>query len=164
MANLCNFQGSNLHKFELQGSCVGKEVRFCDIPTLPKWFSHKIKRQENHETFTLCHRSLKRSPKISWQVPKLISNFCVFQERVACNVGGQNINTGDAKRVSPCTMCTCTKEGPLCQSLKVENCFHLAQSFTRSAILDDHVCKVQCAFAFRAFPNVRTGENRIGFS
>ena len=71
---------------------------------------------------------------------------------------------GDAKRVSPCTMCTCTKEGPLCQSLKVENCFHLAQSFTRSAILDDHVCKVQCAFAFRAFPNVRTGENRIGFS
>ena len=79
-------------------------------------------------------------------------------------------------------MCTCTKEGPLCQSLKVENCFHLAQSFTRylflsyililyllilfirSAILNDHVCKVQCAFAFRAFPNVRTGENKIGFS
>ena len=70
----------------------------------------------------------------------------------------------DAKRVSPCVMCTCTKEGPLCQSLKIENCFHLAQSFTPKAILNDHVCKVQCAFAFRAFPSVKTGENKIGFS
>ena len=91
-------------------------------------------------------------------------NLELWKERVACNVGGKTIQTGDAKRVSPCTMCTCTKEGPLCQSLKVENCFHLAQSFTRNAILNDHVCKVQCAFAFRAFPNVRTGENKIGFS
>ena len=91
-------------------------------------------------------------------------NLELWKERVACNVGGKTIQTGDAKRVSPCTMCTCTKEGPLCQSLKVENCFHLAQSFTRRDILNDHVCKVQCAFAFRAFPNVRTGENKIGFS
>ena len=91
-------------------------------------------------------------------------NLELWKERVACNVGGKTIQTGDAKRVSPCTMCTCTKEGPLSQSLKVENCFHLAQSFTRNAILNDHVCKVQCAFAFRAFPNVRTGENKIGFS
>ena len=128
----------------------------------------------NHVTFNISYPCFKSIPKVLAKVPhrsfigpqklRLISNFCIFQERVACNVGGQNINTGDAKRVSPCTMCTCTKEGPLCQSLKVENCFHLAQSFTRSAILDDHVCKVQCAFAFRAFPNVRTGENRIGFS
>ena len=73
-------------------------------------------------------------------------------------------DTGDAKRVSPCVMCTCTKEGPLCQSLKIENCFHLAQSFTPKAILNDHVCKVQCAFAFRAFPSVKTGDNKIGFS
>ena len=63
---------------------------------------------------------------------KLYYLFCVLElwkERVACNVGGTNINTGDAKRVSPCTMCTCTKEGPLCQSLKVENCFHLGKVF-----------------------------------
>ena len=67
----------------------------------------------------------------------------LWKERVACNVGGTNINTGDAKRVSPCTMCTCTKEGPLCQSLKVENCFHLGKvsitnflmKFQRSSIL-----------------------------
>merc|ERR1712048_44629 len=31
---------------------------------------------------------------------------------------------------------------------------HLAQSFSPEAILKDHVCKVQCAFAFRAFPKV----------
>merc|ERR1712029_802906 len=59
-------------------------------------------------------------------------NLELWKERVACNVGGTTIQTGDAKRVSPCTMCTCTKEGPLCQSLKVENCFHLAQSFTQA--------------------------------
>ncbi len=52
-------------------------------------------------------------------------------------------------------MCTCTKEGPVCQSLKIENCFHLAQTFSQKDILQDHVCKVQCAFAFRAFPKVR---------
>ncbi len=49
---------------------------------------------------------------------------------------------GDAKRISPCTMCTCTKEGPVCQSLKIENCFHLAQAFSQQDILKDHVCKV----------------------
>ena len=50
------------------------------------------------------------------------------------------------------------------RSLKIENCFHLAQSFSPQDILEDHVCKVQCAFAFRAFPTVRTGDNHIGFS
>jgi hypothetical protein len=39
-------------------------------------------------------------------------------------------------------MCTCTKEGPVCQSLKIENCFHLAQAFSQQDILKDHVCKV----------------------
>jgi hypothetical protein len=91
-------------------------------------------------------------------------NLEFWKERVACTVQDINIETGDAKRVSPCVMCTCTKEGPLCQSLKIENCFHLAQSFTPKAILNDHVCKVQCAFAFRAFPSVKTGDNKIGFS
>ncbi len=88
----------------------------------------------------------------------------LWKERITCKVSEVSIETGDARRVSPCVMCTCTKEGPLCQSLKIENCFHLAQSFSPQAILEDHVCKVQCAFAFRAFPNVRTGDNHIGFS
>ena len=53
----------------------------------------------------------------------------LWKERVTCKVDDVSIETGDARRVSPCVMCTCTKEGPLCQSLKIENCFHLAQSF-----------------------------------
>ena len=92
-------------------------------------------------------------------------NLDLWKERVSCNVGNQPIDIGAARRVSPCTMCTCTKEGPVCQSLKIENCFHLAQSFSPDAILKDHVCKVQCAFAFRAFPKVAEEEQRnFGFS
>jgi hypothetical protein len=48
-------------------------------------------------------------------------NLDLWKERVSCNVGGTGIEIGDAKRISPCTMCTCTKEGPVCQSLKIEN-------------------------------------------
>ena len=92
-------------------------------------------------------------------------NLDLWKERVSCNVGNQPIDIGQARRVSPCTMCTCTKEGPVCQSLKIENCFHLAQSFSPDDILKDHVCKVQCAFAFRAFPKVAEEEQRnFGFS
>ncbi|KAG7159967.1 Chorion peroxidase-like 3 [Homarus americanus] len=55
--------------------------------------------------------------------------------------------------------------GPVCQSLKIDNCFHLAQSYSPEAILNDHVCKVQCAFAFRAFPQVAAQDsNQLGFS
>ena len=91
-------------------------------------------------------------------------NLDLWKERVSCNVGGTGIEIGDANRISPCTMCTCTKEGPVCQSLKIENCFHLAQAFSPEAILKDHVCKVQCAFAFRAFPKVAEEERHLGFS
>lgn len=43
---------------------------------------------------------------------------------------------------------------PICQSLRINNCFHLASTFSKEAVLSDHVCKVQCAYAFRAFPQV----------
>lgn len=78
----------------------------------------------------------------------------LWRERVSCSVGALTIDVGTAQRVSPCVMCTCTKEGPVCQSLKVDNCYHLANSYSPEDILGDHVCKVQCAFAFRALPNV----------
>ncbi|XP_066966367.1 uncharacterized protein [Macrobrachium rosenbergii] len=92
-------------------------------------------------------------------------NLELWKERVSCTVGRTNINIGAAERISPCVMCTCTKEGPVCQSLKVDNCFHLAQSYSPEAILNDHVCKVQCAFAFRAFPQVPAPDsNQLGFS
>ncbi|XP_071514131.1 uncharacterized protein [Panulirus ornatus] len=92
-------------------------------------------------------------------------NLELWKERVSCGVGRTNINIGAAERISPCVMCTCTKEGPVCQSLKIDNCFHLAQSYSPEAILNDHVCKVQCAFAFRAFPKVAAQDsNQLGFS
>nr|XP_045625957.1 uncharacterized protein LOC123775117 isoform X1 [Procambarus clarkii] len=92
-------------------------------------------------------------------------NLELWKERVSCGVGRTNIEIGGAERISPCVMCTCTKEGPVCQSLKIDNCFHLAQSYSPEAILNDHVCKVQCAFAFRAFPKVGSqNSNQLGFS
>ncbi|KAF2367927.1 hypothetical protein FHG87_001306 [Trinorchestia longiramus] len=92
-------------------------------------------------------------------------NLELWRERVSCSVGTTNIEIGAADRISPCVMCTCTKEGPICQSLKVDNCFHLAQSYSPEAILNDHVCKVQCAFAFRAFPQVGArDDNKLGYS
>ncbi|KAA0192579.1 Heme binding peroxidase-1 [Hyalella azteca] len=91
-------------------------------------------------------------------------NLELWKERVSCSVGTTNIEIGAADRISPCVMCTCTKEGPICQSLKVDNCFHLAKSYSPEAILNDHVCKVQCTFAFRAFPEVGARDNnKLGF-
>ena len=87
----------------------------------------------------------------------------LWKERVSCTVGATNIEVGKADRISPCVMCTCTKEGvriaavivrlefsldtlvfvrnaqPICQSLKIVNCFQLAQTFSPAAILNDHV-------------------------
>ena len=114
----------------------------------------------------------------------------LWKERVSCTVGATNIEVGKADRISPCVMCTCTKEGvriaavivrlefsldtlvfvrnaqPICQSLKIVNCFQLAQTFSPAAILNDHVCKVQCAFASRTFPQVAAAAdpNQLGFS
>ncbi|XP_043224190.1 uncharacterized protein LOC122382646 isoform X2 [Amphibalanus amphitrite] len=87
----------------------------------------------------------------------------LWKERVSCSVGSLTIDIGSAERVSPCVMCTCTKEGPVCQSLKIDNCFHLANSYSPEDILNDHVCKVQCAFAFRALPEVDSHRNQLGF-
>ncbi|XP_071043918.1 uncharacterized protein [Parasteatoda tepidariorum] len=95
-----------------------------------------------------------------------------WKERVSCTVGKVTIDVGSADRISPCVMCTCTKEGPICQSLRINNCIHLASTYSKESVLNDHVCKVQCAFAFRALPQVdavrnsRTsgGRNVLGFS
>ena len=70
------------------------------------------------------------------------------------------------KLISDETILTLFTLQPICQSLKVVNCFQLAQTFSPAAILNDHVCKVQCAFAFRAFPQVAAAgdPNQLGFS
>ncbi|KAG8198386.1 hypothetical protein JTE90_021631 [Oedothorax gibbosus] len=82
-----------------------------------------------------------------------------WKERVSCTVGKVTIDVGSADRISPCVMCTCTKEGPICQSLRINNCLHLASTYSKESVLADHVCKVQCAYAFRAFPQVDIARN-----
>ncbi|XP_063223065.1 uncharacterized protein LOC134531301 [Bacillus rossius redtenbacheri] len=92
-------------------------------------------------------------------------DLSLWKERRSCVVGLTSIEVGAAERTSPCVMCTCTTEGPICQSLKISNCFALAKSFSHAAILGDHVCKVQCAFVFRALPKVMDQiDNQLGFS
>ncbi|ROT73076.1 Peroxidasin-like protein [Penaeus vannamei] len=111
-----------------------------------------------------CLQLTASNPRVSCRdLPGV--NLELWKERVSCSVGTTNIDIGAAERISPCVMCTCTKEGPVCQSLKIDNCFHLAQSYSPEAILNDHVCKVQCAFAFRAFPKVAAQDsNQLGFA
>ncbi|CAG7820997.1 unnamed protein product [Allacma fusca] len=69
-----------------------------------------------------------------------------------CQMGGKNITVASSERISPCVMCTCTKEGPMCQSMRIDNCLSLSNLFSATEIFNDHVCKVQCAFSFRLFP------------
>jgi len=126
---------------------------------------------ENSDGITTTQRSAfdQHEPFLNPRVPcKSLPSIDLelWKERVSCTVGSTNIEIGKADRISPCVMCTCTREGPICQSLKVANCFQLAQTFSPEAILNDHVCKVQCAFAFRAFPQVAAAvdPNQLGFS
>nr|CAD7425231.1 unnamed protein product [Timema monikensis] len=108
-----------------------------------------------------CISSNPRVPCSS--IPSL--DLDLWKERLSCTVGHTLIDVGSAERISPCVMCTCTTEGPICQSLKIGNCFTLARSFSHAAVLGDHVCKVQCAFVFRALPRViDENDNQLGFS
>lgn len=53
----------------------------------------------------------------------------------------------------------------VCQSLKITNCFLLASTYSRELILKDDVCKVQCAFAFRTYPQFEANlDNILGFT
>ncbi|KAG8258787.1 hypothetical protein J6590_024100 [Homalodisca vitripennis] len=90
----------------------------------------------------------------------------MWKDRAACAVGNTAIDIGATHHTSPCTTCTCTKEGPICQSVKVSNCFELARQFTSKDVLQDTVCKVQCAFVFRALQEFSEplADNQLGFS
>nr|CAD7448788.1 unnamed protein product [Timema bartmani] len=113
------------------------------------------------ELVLCCISSNPRVPCSS--IPSL--DLDLWKERLSCTVGHTLIDVGSAERISPCVMCTCTTEGPICQSLKIGNCFTLARSFSHAAVLGDHVCKVQCAFVFRALPRViDENDNQLGFS
>lgn len=106
-----------------------------------------------------------RNPRVTCSnIP--VVDLSPWKDRAACSVGERAIDIGDTQHISPCTTCTCTKEGPLCQSVKVSNCFQLSQQFTSQAVLEDSVCKVQCAFIFRAVQEFSEplDNNQLGFS
>ena len=47
----------------------------------------------------------------------------LWKERVSCTVGSTNIEVGKADRISPCVMCTCTREGvTISQNEEKNNC------------------------------------------
>ncbi|XP_042900763.1 uncharacterized protein [Parasteatoda tepidariorum] len=97
-------------------------------------------------------------------------NLRLWKETNSCNYEVQSndivsIPTGHTHRISPCITCSCTKEGMVCQSMKISNCFQLASTYTRERILEDDVCKVQCAFAFRTYPQFESSVNNVlGFT
>ncbi len=88
------------------------------------------------------------------------------EEVTQCRVNGQNIAIGASRKISPCTSCTCTKEGvssvftikrlivnvlfvhfqAQCQSLKINNCPQLILEFGEEAVSRDNICKTQCSF------------------
>ena len=51
---------------------------------------------------------------------------------------------------------------PVCQSLRVSNCVQLAEKSDLRAVLQDDVCKVQCAFLLRAVPAHLLGDGPLG--
>ncbi|CAG2119679.1 unnamed protein product [Medioppia subpectinata] len=85
----------------------------------------------------------------------------------SCVVNNRVLAIGRADRISPCVNCICTFEGIRCQSLRINDCNELFSSHSRQDILNDSVCKVQCAFSFGH--NMRSQQSRristiFGFS
>ncbi|XP_074603840.1 uncharacterized protein LOC141857262 [Brevipalpus obovatus] len=67
-----------------------------------------------------------------------------------CLIAGKFIKAGRSARPTPCTMCSCTNEGAVCNSIKIKNCFSLISSFNINDVLSDSVCSVQCSFAMKS--------------
>ncbi|CAB4055353.1 PXDN [Lepeophtheirus salmonis] len=72
------------------------------------------------------------------------------EEVTNCRVNGLDITLGSSRKISPCTSCTCTKEGAQCQSLKINNCGALISEFGEEAVRRDNICKTQCSFALNS--------------
>lgn len=77
-------------------------------------------------------------------------DFSVWREnQKGCLVNKTKLDLGQSKRVSPCKSCTCTLEGPVCRTARI-NCIRaLRQSGSSglSQIMADKLCLVQCAWA-----------------
>ncbi|GAV03930.1 hypothetical protein RvY_14293-2 [Ramazzottius varieornatus] len=81
------------------------------------------------------------------QLPDL--DLSLWKESSSCNVSGITIQLGRSAKVSPCLSCTCTKEGPFCQSVVIRNCRKLMEQFPLSDLMSDSICRAQCLPIFR---------------
>ncbi|WKY05060.1 hypothetical protein Q1695_005794 [Nippostrongylus brasiliensis] len=66
-------------------------------------------------------------------------------EREYCIVDHRVVNLGTTKRITPCVTCTCTKEGPQCHSITIDNCDRLFNDYLAADIAKDPVCVIQCS-------------------
>lgn len=73
----------------------------------------------------------------------------LWKENYACKISGLTLFPGESERITPCTMCVCTLEGPMCQSMRVRSCAGLLQRFTVEQVAKDTVCSVQCPKSLR---------------
>ncbi|CAH1398171.1 unnamed protein product [Nezara viridula] len=84
-----------------------------------------------------------------------------WKERASCFIENVSIDTGRTINISPCVSCTCTKEGPICQSIKVKNCISLLHNYTPDAVANDTVCKVQCLYIFKVVQEYTQSQTNI---
>lgn len=84
------------------------------------------------------------------------------ENQKSCLVNKIKIELGQSKRVNPCRSCTCTLEGPVCRTAKI-NCLKMIQKNSRASgsnsltsglnpIMSDKSCLVQCAWALDMQP------------
>ncbi|RWS25731.1 peroxidasin-like protein [Leptotrombidium deliense] len=102
---------------------------------------------------SLCHNL----PSIDLNAWKEITSTCEIST-------SNHVEVGKSMRKSPCVMCVCTKEGSQCSSMRVTNCFTLLTIYSMQEIVNDSVCKVQCAFVLRLAPKVNLNSNSNAFS
>ena len=121
--------------------------------------------------FDLIHFYFQRNPRVPCpSIPEI--DFSHWREEATqCRVNGIVIGQGNSRKISPCTSCTCTKEGvryisdiqikdffsrfiscfqAQCQSLKINNCPQLIFEFGADAVRRDNICKTQCSFALNS--------------
>lgn len=58
---------------------------------------------------------------------------------------GTKLEHGQSKRVSPCRSCTCTLEGPICRSVKI-NCLKAMKKSVNAHVMADKWCMIQCSW------------------
>lgn len=106
-------------------------------------------------------QTLDRNPRVPCSsLPSMDLN--VWREnQKSCLINKIKVELGQSKRVNPCKSCTCTSEGPVCRTAKI-NCLQLMKQASQTSgllnqIMADKSCLVQCAWALDMQPFVTTG-------